>query len=87
MADEPLSVRMSVADELESGPKYEVELEDWFPSLVAVLDTTRPTPSSSVGLATGESSAGLNRLPSPLAMTPGCIPRNGVSKLIVPKMR
>lgn len=87
MAVELLSVRMSVVDELESGPKYEDELDDWVPSSVAVLDTACPSASSSVGFGAGESSAGLNRLPSPLAITPGCIPRNGVSKLIVPKMR
>ena len=34
-----------------------------------------------------ESGAGRNRLPIPLTTTPGCIPRKGVSKLIVPKIR
>ena len=37
-------------------------------------------------LEPGGSGAGLNRLPIPLTTTPGCMPRNGVSKLIVPKI-
>ena len=35
----------------------------------------------------GLSAVGLNRLLKPLDMTPGCMPRNGVSKSIVPKIR
>ena len=34
----------------------------------------------------GGSGAGRNRLPIPLTTTPGCIPKNGVSKLMVPNM-
>lgn len=33
------------------------------------------------------SGAGRKRLPIPLDTTPGCIPKNGVSKLIVPSIR
>ncbi len=45
--------------------------------------------SEAVAAALGEGGAGggLKRLPSPLDMTPGCIPRNGVSKLMVAKIR
>jgi hypothetical protein len=37
--------------------------------------------------ALGDSGAGRKRLPIPLAITPGWIPKNGVSKFIVPKIR
>jgi len=37
--------------------------------------------------ALGGSGAGRNRLPIPLTTTPGCMPKNGVSKLIVPSIR
>lgn len=38
------------------------------------------------GCMPGGSGAGLNRLPMPLTTTPGCMPRKGVSKLIVPSI-
>jgi hypothetical protein len=43
-------------------------------------------PLGGLGCALGGSGAGRNRLPIPLARTPGCMPRNGVSKLTVPSI-
>ena len=35
----------------------------------------------------GGGGAGLNKLPMPLTTSPGCMPKNGVSKLMVPRTR
>lgn len=87
VAVEVFSVGINVDAELASVPKYEDEAEDWDSSLVAVLDMFALSSPVPAGLGTGESGAGLKRLPSPLAITPGCIPRNGVSRFMVPMIR
>lgn len=87
MLVELLSTGISDAEELAIGPKHEEELIEGVSPSVAAFAMHCASAFVIAGIAAGESGAGLNRLPSPLAITPGCIPRNGVSKLIVPKMR
>lgn len=43
-------------------------------------------PSVESGPGEGDESPGLNKLPMPLAETPGCMPRKGTSRLIVPRI-